>query len=126
MRAFEAELKPHQLAAGGDGLTVLARAVIEHNLAAASTLYANITLPELARLLGIAPDKAERMAAAMIAEGRLRGSLDQPLGLLTFERAAEAPDPFDARITQVSLAVQNCVDVLKERGLLVAPATVLA
>ena len=51
VQAFAAELKPHQLAVGGDGLTVLDRSVIEHNLAAASKLYNNIQLGELGTLL---------------------------------------------------------------------------
>jgi hypothetical protein len=51
VQAFAAELKPHQLAVGGDGLTVLDRSVIEHNLAAASKLYNNINLGELGTLL---------------------------------------------------------------------------
>jgi COP9 signalosome complex subunit 4 len=53
--AFAAELRPHQLAVGGDGLTVLERSVIEHNLAAASKLYRNIDLGELGTLLVRSP-----------------------------------------------------------------------
>ena len=51
VQAFAAELRPHQLAVGGDGLTVLDRSVIEHNLAAASKMYNNIQLGELGTLL---------------------------------------------------------------------------
>ncbi len=49
--AFAAELRPHQLAVGGDGLTVLERSVIEHNLLSSSKLYNNINLDELGTLL---------------------------------------------------------------------------
>jgi COP9 signalosome complex subunit 4 len=34
--AFAETLEPHQVALGGDGLTVLQRSVLEHNLVAAS------------------------------------------------------------------------------------------
>ena len=77
VQAFAAELKPHQLAVGGDGLTVLERSVIEHNLAAASKLYRNIDLGELGTLLGISAERAEKIAAHMITEGRLKGTIDQ-------------------------------------------------
>jgi hypothetical protein len=103
VQAFAAELKPHQLAVGGDGLTVLDRAVIEHNLAAASKLYNNIELGELGTLLvraqrmhsfasfpharlrspahftaqGISEQRAEKIAATMVVEGRLKATIDQ-------------------------------------------------
>ena len=99
VQAFAAELRPHQLAVGGDGLTVLDRSVIEHNLAAASKMYNNIQLGELGTLLvseparfsrpmetscsrvralqGISAERAEKIAATMIIEGRLKGSVDQ-------------------------------------------------
>lgn len=48
---FAAELRPHQLAVGSDGLTVLQRAVIEHNLLSASKLYKNIRISDLGALL---------------------------------------------------------------------------
>ena len=55
-----------------DGSTVLERAMIEHNLAAASKLYMNIYSEELGQLLGTSAEKAERVAARMIAEERLQ------------------------------------------------------
>lgn len=60
-----------------DGSTILDRAVMQHNLLSASKLYNNIYIGELASLLGVTPDRAESIAADMIAEGRLDGSIDQ-------------------------------------------------
>jgi COP9 signalosome complex subunit 4 len=60
------------MAVTADGFTVLERAVIEHNLAAASRLYNNIYILELGQLLGVSPEKAESIAARMIAEERLK------------------------------------------------------
>lgn len=55
---FAAELRPHQLAVGADGLTVLQRAVIEHNLLSASKLYKNIRISDLGALLARALAKS--------------------------------------------------------------------
>ena len=74
--------KPHQLAAGEDGLTVLARSVSEHNLLSASKLYNNITVEQLGQLLGVGSDIAEETAAKMISEERMKGSIDQVEGMI--------------------------------------------
>jgi hypothetical protein len=41
----------------GTGMTVLQKAVIQHNILAASLLYKNIALAELATLLQVAPNE---------------------------------------------------------------------
>lgn len=69
--AFSAALKEHQKAITPDGTTVLAKAMIEHNLQAASRLYNNMYFTELAQLLSVSPEKGEQIAARMIAENRL-------------------------------------------------------
>ena len=72
MESFSQGLKSHQKAVTADGTTVLEKAVIEHNLAAASRLYNNIYFAELGQLLGVSPDQAEIVACRMIAEERLK------------------------------------------------------
>nr|POF26096.1 cop9 signalosome complex subunit 4 [Quercus suber] len=84
VRAFAAGLAEHQLAKTSDGSTVLDKAVLEHNLLAASRLYANIALPSLGALLGVDADRAETYAATMIESNRLSGSIDQIEGLIYF------------------------------------------
>lgn len=74
---FAQDLAPHQLAKTADGSTVLAKAVVEHNLLSASRLYANIGFDELGLLLGLDGNKAEDTTARMIEQGRLAGSIDQ-------------------------------------------------
>lgn len=90
--AFAASLMPHQLAQTADGSTVLAKAVIEHNLIAASRLYENISTAALGKILGLedgsketAAEKAEDYAARMIEQGRLKGKIDQIDGVISFE-----------------------------------------
>ncbi len=72
VESFSQGLKSHQKAVTGDGTTVLEKAVMEHNLAAASRLYNNIYFAELGQLLGVTPAQAESVACRMIAEERLK------------------------------------------------------
>lgn len=82
---FAEKLSPHQLAPTADGSTVLAKAVIEHNLLGASRLYNNIGVDELGILLGLDGDKAEEYAARMVEQGRLSGRIDQIDRLIFFD-----------------------------------------
>jgi COP9 signalosome complex subunit 4 len=90
--AFSQKLQPHQLAKTADGSTVLDKAVIEHNLVAASKLYENIRTDALGVILGLqdsgdttAGEKAEAYAAHMVEQGRLKGSIDQIEGVIYFD-----------------------------------------
>ena len=89
--AFSERLAPHQLALMADGTTVLDKAVVEHNLVAASKLYENITTDALGVILGLtgsgdmtAGEKAEAYAARMVEQERLKGSIDQIAGVIFF------------------------------------------
>jgi COP9 signalosome complex subunit 4 len=82
---FAKGLAPHQLAKTSDGSTVLARAVVEHNLRGASRLYNNIGFDALGLLLGLDGDKAEDTTARMIEQGRLVGRIDQIERIIWFE-----------------------------------------
>ena len=82
---FSQNLAPHHMAKTADGSTVLAKAVIEHNLLSVSKLYNNIGVDELATLLGLDAEKAEGYAARMLEQGRVSGSIDQIDGLILFD-----------------------------------------
>jgi len=82
---FAKGLQPHQLATTADGSTVLAKAVVEHNLLGASRLYSNIGFDALGILLGLDGDKAEETTARMIEQGRLVGWIDQIDRVIWFE-----------------------------------------
>ena len=65
-RALDAALTmPHHRAVGGDGATVLERALREHNLSAAARVYDALTLEALGELLGLGGGKSP--------EARVRG-----------------------------------------------------
>jgi COP9 signalosome complex subunit 4 len=82
---FAEGLAVHQLARTSDGSTVLAKAVVEHNLRGASRLYSNIRFDDLGILLGLDGDKAEETTARMIEQGRLVGRIDQIERVIWFE-----------------------------------------
>ena len=114
LAAFEASLMPHQKAVAGDGLTILERAVIEHNMVAASKIYDNIAFEQLGVLLEIGAEKAERVAARMVSEARLAGAINQVDGFLHFERETDVLRDWDGRITSVSLAVNECLEAIAQ------------
>lgn len=82
---FAEGLAVHQLAKTSDGSTVLAKAVVEHNLRGASRLYSNIRFDALGLLLGLDGDKAEETTARMIEQGRLVARIDQIERVIWFE-----------------------------------------
>ncbi|KAL4889319.1 hypothetical protein BDV59DRAFT_210375 [Aspergillus ambiguus] len=111
--AFAERLAPHQLAVTADGSTVLDKAVVEHNLVAASKLYENITTDALAAILGLHPspdlsaaEKAEAYAARMVEQGRLAGTIDQIDGVIVFA----ATTPASRHIRQWDAGVQGLAE----------------
>ncbi|GBG82739.1 hypothetical protein CBR_g36268 [Chara braunii] len=120
VQAFAQELKPHQKALLTDKSTVLDRAVIEHNLLSASKLYTNISFEELGALLGINPEKAERIAARMVSEDRMRGSIDQVEGVIHFEADVEELRQWDHQIQGVCMALNSVLEAMVKRRMHVA------
>ena len=90
VKSFAEKLRPHQMAKTADGSTVLDKAILEHNLLAASRLYNNIGTKELGAMLGVDADRAEVYAAQMIEQGRLAGYIDQIDGVIYFEGESSA------------------------------------
>ncbi|MCJ1386621.1 COP9 signalosome complex subunit 4 [Xylographa soralifera] len=89
---FAKKLAPHQLAETADGSTVLAKAVIEHNLLGTSRLYNNIGVIELGNLLGLNAAKSEEYAARMLEQRRLFGRIDQIDGIIFFSEQEGSGD----------------------------------
>ncbi|KAL4803016.1 hypothetical protein BDV18DRAFT_146092 [Aspergillus unguis] len=123
--AFSQRLAPHQLALTGDGTTVLDKAVVEHNLVAASKLYENIKTDALGAILGLrgsgdltAGEKAEAYAARMVEQGRLSGSIDQIDGIIYFESSTNATGrhirQWDAGVQGLSEGVERVATNIAE------------
>ncbi|XP_010540351.1 PREDICTED: COP9 signalosome complex subunit 4 isoform X2 [Tarenaya hassleriana] len=115
--AFAEELRPHQKASLPDKFTVLDRAMIEHNLLSASKLYTNIRFDELGTLLGIDPQKAEKIASKMIYEDRMRGSIDQVEAVIHFEDDTEELQQWDHQISGLCQALNDILDGMAKKGL---------
>ncbi|KAL4798315.1 hypothetical protein BDV19DRAFT_32046 [Aspergillus venezuelensis] len=123
--AFSQRLAPHQLAQTADGTTVLDKAVVEHNLVAASKLYENIHTDALGAILGLqcsgdltAGEKAEAYAARMVEQGRLNGSIDQIDGIIYFEDSSTATGrhikQWDAGVQGLSEGVERVATSIAE------------
>ena len=117
VQAFASTLAAHQMATLEDGSTVLDRAVVEHNMLALSRLYRNISWDQLGNLLGIEANQAEAIAARMLVEDRLRGSIDQVEGMLHFEEESDASSlvAFDDKIRCLCGLVERCADQILKR-----------
>ena len=100
--SFEQGLQPHQKA-------TTAGAVVEHNLASASKLYRSIGTGELGRLLGISGPRAEKVAAQMIMEGRMRGKIDQVDGFIYFD----VDEPVEGWDNQIAALCQDVNRILE-------------
>ncbi|KAL4916653.1 hypothetical protein BDW62DRAFT_185661 [Aspergillus aurantiobrunneus] len=123
--AFSQRLAPHQLAQTADGTTVLDKAVVEHNLVAASKLYENIKTDALGAILGLkasgdltAGEKAEAYAARMVEQGRLSGSIDQIDGIIYFESSTSTTGrhirQWDAGVQGLSEGVERVATNIAE------------
>ncbi|ROW00380.1 hypothetical protein VMCG_07264 [Cytospora schulzeri] len=110
---FAQGLQPHQLATTADGSTVLARAMVEHNLLAASRLYTNIDLDALGVLLGLDGEKAEDTTAKMIEQGRLAGKIDQIDRCIWFEDA-QTIRQWDDHVLGVAEEVENVIGQMQK------------
>lgn len=113
-KSLERHLKPHHQALLPDGSTVLERSVMEHNLLAASAIYNNITFSELGSLLGIDSKKAEKVAAKMIVEERMKGNIDQIQGVITFDYE-ESITQWDQQIESVCRSVSDVVEKITSK-----------
>ncbi|KAI1100223.1 hypothetical protein F4804DRAFT_54346 [Jackrogersella minutella] len=128
VQKFAEGLEPHQLAPMADGSTVLARAVVEHNLLGVSRLYNNIGFDALGVLLGLDADKAEDTTAKMIEQGRLVGRIDQIDRVIWFERGEASGEKgsgraevtvgkemrrWDANVQSLAEEVENVTNALQ-------------
>jgi len=114
VQKFEESLLPHQKALMPDGQTVLERAVLQHNVLAASRVYKNMRLPDLGLLLEVTADRAEKIAAKMIAEQRLDGYIDQRSGVIHFQGVDENLQQWDRHIRNVCSQVNGVLVKIKE------------
>jgi COP9 signalosome complex subunit 4 len=112
VKEFESILLPHQKARTADGSTLIDRAVIEHNLLAASKLYNNIKFNELGSLCEISAQKAEKIASQMISEERMQGSIDQ-IGSIVHFGEPECLPTWDTRMQTLCTQVNSVIEKIQ-------------
>jgi len=113
IETFSGLLEDHQKALNSEGVACHVAAVVEHNLLSASKLYHNIRVDELGTLLGTAPAIAEKTAAKMISEERLKGSIDQGEGIICFVQDMGEMTAWDNQISGICTAVNAVCDAAK-------------
>merc|ERR1719199_108949 len=111
---FAESLLEHQKTKSPDGQTVLDRAVLQHNVLAASRVYKNMRLPDLGSLLEVSGERAEKIAAKMIAEQRLDGYIDQKCRIIHFQGDSENLQQWDKHIQNVCNQVSSVLTKIKE------------
>ena len=113
LKQFESSLADHQKALMGDGLTIMERGVVEHNMISVSNLYRTIYMSELAKILGVTEKRAETIAANMIMEGALNGTIDEVDGFLEFAAEESPEDSWDHAINSFCLELNRVSDAIK-------------
>lgn len=118
LEQFESSLADHQKAIMADGLTIVERGVLEHNMVAVSHLYTSIYFTQLGELLGVVDAvKAEKVAAKMISDGSLSGSIDEVEGVLRFHpnKAKEESTllHWDETITSFCMQLNKVTDAVR-------------
>lgn len=117
LEQFESSLADHQKAIMADGLTIVERGVLEHNMVAVSHLYKSIYFSQLAELLGVVDcEKAEKVAAKMITDGLLSGSIDEMEGVLYFHPPAKDESSllrWDETITSFCVQLNKVTDAVR-------------
>lgn len=114
VQKFANSLLPHQQAKLSSGLTVLEKAVIEHNIVAISKLYISISFEEMGALLEITPQRAEQIIANMVAETRISAALDQVNAVVEFERESESIGGWTQEISAMCSSIDRLVEQLLE------------
>jgi len=108
---FEASLSPHQRLLDSEGASILQRSVLEHNVLAASRLYANISFVGLGQLLDVPAAKAEKIATLMISAEKVRGAIDQLEQTVSFE----VPDSRTSHADSQSASICELVSSINEQ-----------
>eukprot|EP01095_Lingulamoeba_sp_RSL-Kostka_P003901 TRINITY_DN1501_c0_g2_i2.p1 TRINITY_DN1501_c0_g2~~TRINITY_DN1501_c0_g2_i2.p1 ORF type:complete len:408 (-),score=112.79 TRINITY_DN1501_c0_g2_i2:162-1385(-) len=113
-KQFEKHLKVHHLAILSDGSTFWDKAVMEHNLYSASRLYKNISFEQLGFLLDITSEKAEKAAATLITEKRMKGSIDQINQIIKFDHDNASIPKWDKHIETLCSSVNEITEIIVE------------
>lgn len=96
---------------------VFDRAVMQHNLLAASKIYTCISFRGLGTLVGLGPTAVELMARTMIQENRLKAQIDQVDRLITFKDRIDSAEN-DIVVSNVAAAASSNSNIQDNFGAL--------
>lgn len=111
---FEESLADHQRVNMADGFSILERAVIEHNMVAISQVYKSIYFAELGSLLGVDRNRVEKVAAKMIMDGSINGSMDEVEGVLDFDDDVAELISWDDSIARFCTTLNKATDAIRQ------------
>jgi len=117
VESFQALLLEHQKVTN-KGQSLLQQAVVEHNMLAASQIYRNIHISQLAVLLDLPPAKAEKLAWKMIEQGRMKAVIDQVEGYVEFllaESGTSSLYSWDVQIQDACVQVNEALEAIAKR-----------
>jgi len=115
--SFSSLLLEHQRVTS-KGQSLLQQAVVEHNMLAASQIYRNIHISQLAVLLDLPPAKAEKLAWKMIEQGRMKAVIDQVEGFVEFlvaESGTSSMYAWDVQIQDTCVQVNDALEAIAKR-----------
>lgn len=94
--------------------SILDMALLTHNIKAVSQVFYNISITELATLVGVTADEALRVVAGMISAGKINGTIDQVEDLVTFHSSRDdESNRSDAKIANLCNTVSQLHESLK-------------
>jgi len=111
---FENSLSDHHKTTMVDGLTIVQRAIVEHNIVAMSELYSSVFFSHLERFIDISPKHAEEIIAEMITNGRVYGSIDQIDCILYFQKNQSGLIEWDETIVGFCSRLNDIVNNIKQ------------
>jgi COP9 signalosome complex subunit 4 len=120
VEAFGKELAPHQIAELPDGVTVLTRAIFDHNLLSVSRIYNNISFTELSKILALDKAKVEAYSAKMILQGRLKAVIDQVDDIIYFtssESTTVKLAQWEYRVERMCSQMEDIVSDIQKKAL---------
>ncbi|KAF5100708.1 hypothetical protein DV451_002471 [Geotrichum candidum] len=120
VEAFGKELAQHQIAELPDGITVLTRAVFDHNLLSVSRIYNNISFTELSKILALDKAKVETYSAKMILQGRLKAVIDQVDDIIYFtssESTTVKLAQWEYRVERMCSQMEDIVSDIQKKAL---------
>jgi len=84
--SFADKLSQHQKGQVTPDMSILDKAIIEHNIVSISKLFEEVSYETLIRMLDITKTQTERIIHTMISEKRLDARIDQVEGYVDFTR----------------------------------------